>query len=474
MSSYKMVYKSILIAIFSILLVSCGSVSDGIREDCEGNDIDACDECNEFSIRNGLLHDLDYLLYLMENNFGLFDVAYRARGIDIRSLFEAARGDVLNIEYIDEQIFGSILATRFSAMNTFAHFGVFNPLGRFERRNNAISVDLNLLGIDYDIESLADIFELDLFDQDVYLFLIIVTSPIEMQLEAKSIVERSLGESVAELFMHSIRDVDFYTYMQIINMEMSVFSTEILNNGDVAYMAIRSFSRFTAEEFEQLIFGFFEKIQETQHLIIDLRGNPGGNYRDFFSLVIEPNIAEALAFNRYHFFIDEILVQTSSYISRFIEESREQGNVFSVEEALKTFDMPELNHNEIRRMDYVLVDKTIFTPQLLSRFGYNPAFAGKIWILVDEMIGSASEVAVRAAQEIGFATLVGELTGGNYGGAGTVVDLPNSGIRVGFDLFYVTDTNGRPLEAGTVPHYFNRQGMDALQTVLVMIEEGQY
>jgi len=38
-------------------------------------------------------------------------------------------------------------------------------------------------------------------------------------------------------------------------------------------------------------------------------------------------------------------------------------------------------------------------------------------------------------------------------------------------LFYVTDRYGRPLEAGTIPHYFNRPGMDALETVLAMIEE---
>jgi len=42
------------------------------------------------------------------------------------------------------------------------------------------------------------------------------------------------------------------------------------------------------------------------------------------------------------------------------------------------------------------------------------------------------------------------------------------------DLFYVTDSRGRPLEAGTIPHIFNREGMDALETVLALIEKGDY
>ena len=60
------------------------------------------------------------------------------------------------------------------------------------------------------------------------------------------------------------------------------------------------------------------------------------------------------------------------------------------------------------------------------------------------------------------------------GGPRIYVTLPNSGILFVIDVFYVTDAHGRPLEAGTIPHYFNRDGMDALETVLALIEEGNY
>jgi len=40
-------------------------------------------------------------------------------------------------------------------------------------------------------------------------------------------------------------------------------------------------------------------------------------------------------------------------------------------------------------------------------------------------------------------------------------------------VFYITDERGRPIEAGTEPHYSNRGGMDALETVLALIVEGR-
>ena len=50
--------------------------------------------------------------------------------------------------------------------------------------------------------------------------------------------------------------------------------------------------------------------------------------------------------------------------------------------------------------------------------------------------------------------------------------LPNTGLIVSWDIDYVTDQYGRALnEFPTKPQYFNREGMDALETVLQMIEE---
>ena len=49
--------------------------------------------------------------------------------------------------------------------------------------------------------------------------------------------------------------------------------------------------------------------------------------------------------------------------------------------------------------------------------------------------------------------------------------LPNTGFIIRYNPTLILDSSGRPLEYGTQPHFFNRPGLDALETVLELIEE---
>ena len=91
-----------------------------------------------------------------------------------------------------------------------------------------------------------------------------------------------------------------------------------------------------------------------------------------------------------------------------------------------------------------------------------------------ERMFSGAQIAAWLAKNSGFATLVGEITGGCWGGLRLISAMPNTGILFQFDAFYITDRYGRPLEAGTIPHHFNHPGMDAMETVLALIAEGEY
>ena len=79
------------------------------------------------------------------------------------------------------------------------------------------------------------------------------------------------------------------------------------------------------------------------------------------------------------------------------------------------------------------------------------------------------ELPIRTVKNMGLATLVGEQTGGNHTAGVVLRDLPNTGILFRTGLSYFTDEFGRPYDIGTVPHYFNKDGMDALETVLSLI-----
>jgi len=103
-------------------------------------------------------------------------------------------------------------------------------------------------------------------------------------------------------------------------------------------------------------------------------------------------------------------------------------------------DVSDYIMEKIAGMSYRFLDVRTITPWPAS---YRSQFDGKIWMLIDGVAYSGAMKTAAIHKEIGFATLV-------------------------------TDIRGRPLEYGIDPHYFNRPGMDALETVLAMIAEGAY
>jgi hypothetical protein len=260
----------------------------------------------------------------------------------------------------------------------------------------------------------------------------------------------------------------------------AIVTTDILDEGRVAYLAMRALvmpdgESSIVEGYDAAVLDFFEEIRDFEHLIVDLRGTPGGWPHDFLHMVVAPNIAETLAYDGFVFLI---------YGSRQLSLARldmSNASYISPERAVPIRDilaanyLPDFNLNDIYRLDYGFRVQTAVAPRLLTRFDYQPAFGGKIWVLTDGEIFSAAEISSRFMKNTGFATLVGDITGGAYGGPQRPSrTLPNSGITFRFDVFYVTDSRGRPLEAGTIPHHFNHPGMDALETTLALIAEGDY
>ena len=109
---------------------------------------------------------------------------------------------------------------------------------------------------------------------------------------------------------------------------------------------------------------------------------------------------------------------------------------------------------------------------------YRIQFQGEIWVLTDSETASAAEHATRFSKYTGFATIVGEQTRGVVGVPNftrAFISLPNTGIVVQFDFALLMDEHGNIFEGyGVTPHHFNRPGMDALETTLALIAEGNY
>jgi len=421
------------------------------------------------------LEDIDSMMYILENNFALLEVAYWAWGVDAWVLADNARADVLAAyEYSNlcEDRYLAILWTNFFPLFNTGHFVIFNPMayhnmltGNFYGRYSTPAVRMNnrLLESPLALRFYEVRVEDRLQNHDEF-------RPIlrEIASEATDIYNRFLG-SLYDNVMGNWQAPD-------VNV-----TTKTIEEGRIGYISIRNFmppDAATQNAEQNQIFDFFREIRDYEHLILDLRGNTGGAIGHFVNTILRPNLENTVNIGSFHFFTDgEHIKRLGDYI---FTRTASNGNLVIPTSYSPTFEILQRYYFEdshsldFDRLQYGVASGSGNIHPNTSPFGFEPAFQGKIWMLTDNRMISAAQLAAWISMETGFATHVGETTGGGAGGLRTLALLPNTGIAIYFDVFYITDERGRPLEAGTIPHHFNREGMDALETVLALIAEGEY
>ena len=441
------------------------------------------------------LEDLDYMLYVMQNNFALFDVAHWAHGVDIYAIIDNIREAVIAEPDMAIDDFFDIFYRQFAPLRNIGHFNVIDseqhnsilnePDGLVWRRffsdkalnrlrtEQAIAFyePMHLDAQDW-VEVLTTRLK-NMTEQEIREFYILLYG----QLTIRGQIE--LAEEIMQALI-SAEACEISRILTYINEALTEnVTTRIIDDGRIAYLAIDSFMNYPIPSNEdRQIIDFLESVSDFDHLIIDLRFNAGGAPRWFYRTILEPNIDQAHTVEGFVFLSDG--EYTAQYASINYGTSlgpvagtfhSMDSNLRAVTQILETYNLPNLNLTDMERMDYGYRIQVTLNPRPhYPNFSYEPTFQGKVWFLTHSVMGSAAEIAARVVQDIGFATLVGDITGGNFGGERTIIALPNSGIAFIMDLNYVTDRHGRPLEAGTVPDFFNLEGMDALETALALID----
>ena len=446
------------------------------------------------------LEDLDYMLYALENNFGAFDVAYWARGVDNYAIVENLRTEILANPDMDVGRFRDVLSLHFVPLVNIGHFEFIAPIFHYnvinafagyfrpstvERMREPHVIAFfeprypGAIAEDTESDALELIAELlrSLTEQEIYSMF----SPTITRARFHG------SDELADNLLHALLTVDMAEFPHLFAYANEIFAnapnvtTRILEEGRVGYIAINSFLDYPPSRAEQeQIDIFYEEIRHFDHLIIDLRLNGGGGPVWFYRTLVGPNIDRRITVDGFAFLsYGEYAAPYSNVHFGFPlllhELSSRDMQRRTVAEILESYDLPELNMADMERMDYGFRTQVVINPVAgPSGRATDITFPGKIWFLTGPYMGSGTQVSAWVVRESGFATLVGEITGGNFGGPRTLIALPNSGIAFQIDLFYLTDSRGRPLEAGTIPHIFNRDGMDALETVLALIAEGEY
>jgi C-terminal processing protease CtpA/Prc len=214
----------------------------------------------------------------------------------------------------------------------------------------------------------------------------------------------------------------------------------IIEPNQIAYLGMRSFNGSLMEMDSSEIRDFLVEVKDYKTLILDIRGNGGGN-SDYWSMNIVPLlINKPITYNTYD------LYRGGEYVEAFMQSRRLTKGLQPIAN-LKDEQLPNIPPEAITMFKNYNKNVDNVTPN------QSVGFRGKIYLLVDSAVYSSAEGFAAFAKGTGFATVVGGRTGGD--GLGTdplLAALPNSGYVFRFSLQLGLNSDGScNEEVKTVP-----------------------
>lgn len=208
-----------------------------------------------------------------------------------------------------------------------------------------------------------------------------------------------------------------------------------------AYIKISSFNHFNMEGDWKIIQPFLNDLDDIHSLIIDIRGNSGGDTTYWTKYLVPELLSEPIERSQYFCF------RGGEYSEPFIV-SRLGYNYSDMEVIDETFikkfslGVPEEIKTDFR---YYMKDTLLINP--IDNEGYR----GDIYLLVDRYVSSSSHSFVQFMSDTDLAYIIGEPTAGEGNGFDTLLlRLPNSGYVIRFPGVMVLNSDGANIEEAIV------------------------
>ena len=197
---------------------------------------------------------------------------------------------------------------------------------------------------------------------------------------------------------------DIYPEQQL--MHYKLYSAE-----KTGYLYVGHMKYDPQEDYEELM-QFYNLIAEYDHLIIDIRGNPGGNDYYWLENIAGPLLKEKVKSTIYHAYKQD---------GTYLEPWRKEFGIF--------------NRHSTKNMENLPPELLTDEFKLYKRLNrYKPTtqvdFDGQIILLTDWYVCSSSESFAVFSKQTGFATLYGTNTGGDGIGHQIYFALPNSKLVI--------------------------------------------
>lgn len=223
-------------------------------------------------------------------------------------------------------------------------------------------------------------------------------------------------------------------------------STKDIVEGKIGYIYIpQMISYYNMGKDIELIDKYLNNIKEYQALIIDIRGNSGGDSYYWISYLVPKLIDKVYENTTYSFWKD------GEIINNYLKKSKVKYSTGFGE--VKDLDTTKLVNLPVEvKEDFKYYSKNTME---ISPSEDSINFKGNIYMLVDKGVYSSSEAFASFAKQTGFATLIGERTGGDGIGSDPLLHmLPNSGYIFRFSKDMGTTADGTSNEEfKTEPDY---------------------
>lgn len=223
-------------------------------------------------------------------------------------------------------------------------------------------------------------------------------------------------------------------------------STKDIVEGKIGYIYIpQMISYYNIGNDIELIDEYLNNIKEYQALIIDIRGNSGGDSYYWISYLVPKLIDKVYENTTYSFWKD------GEIINNYLKKSKVKYSTGFGE--VKDLDTTKLVNLPVEvKEDFKYYSKNTME---ISPSEDSIKFKGNIYMLVDKGVYSSSEAFASFAKQTGFATLIGERTGGDGIGSDPLLHmLPNSGYIFRFSKDMGTTADGTSNEEfKTEPDY---------------------
>jgi len=440
----------IIVLIFCIflLIINFVNCSINVLETWEEREERIAIERNEFFMsltREQILEDFDYMMQILEENYPLFELVYRVCGVD---MFENASG--LRVKLADETV-----ELGLDVFLQMMRDGLFEPVG--------FRGHLQIINRDYYLSRLGDALNMPDYPWLKFSYNLFTLHP----------AVNFYGE-VDEDDIDAARN-RYRRQPGFVNVVV-----DIIEEGRIGYMRVNRMLGVGSADIVT-VRPFYNQLAGYEHLIIDIRDNPGGDVHGFLQLVTSAHIENIVTVSSFNFIRGgELNIEFMDTVHPGRRNSFEIVNdgqfIRGGGSSTLNFVNTNMNLDEISSFDYAMRHTQTLFPLQLPNLQMTD-FDGQIWLLINEGSVSAAEQIASLYKNQNLAILVGNTTRGVVGNPGlypVYFMLPNSGAIVRYDIAYTIDSSGRPLEEGISPHIFNRPGMDALETVLALIQEGAY